>query len=108
MQAQILTNNGAIITASPRAVVFVNGSAWIKSGEMSFADRAELRISGKLTFDSGLMLFAGISTGYIADDCYIGERGNLRRLGQGTLYLYRFTHNKGIIENEGTIEYGQP
>lgn len=108
VKAQIFTNNGTIFSAQPGSVVLVNGNALITGGETSFGDLAELRVNGTFSLDAGLVIFNAASTGIITNDCFIGIQGELRRLGTGTLYLQKQTINKGLIINDGVIEYGIP
>lgn len=108
VKSQIFTNNGAVISAGSAAVMLINGNAQLLGGEISFGDRAELRINGTLNFEAGLTIFNAASMGIVTGDCFIGTKGELRRLGTGTLYLNRFTRNRGLIVNDGVIEYGMP
>ncbi|GAB1429348.1 hypothetical protein MASR2M18_01790 [Ignavibacteria bacterium] len=107
-KSQIFTNSGAVISAGAGAVMLINGNAQLLGGEISLGDRAELRINGTLNFDAGLTIFNAASMGIVSGDCFIGTKGELRRLGTGTLYLNRFTRNRGLIINDGVIEYGMP
>jgi len=133
VHAQVMTNNGGIITVAPRAVLHINGTyTSVANGTMTAADSARLRVSGSLHITSGRVALDGRSVAIVDSNLTIGgfpctvAYGFLERRGTGTLtvkgmlineglvtcsgtiYVWRDFLNRGSLSNSGLIEVGQP
>lgn len=131
--AQVMTNNGGIITLSPHALLHVNGTfTSIANGTMTAADSARLTVIGSLHIASGRVALNGRSVAIVDSNLTTGGTpctvayGFLERRGNGaltvkgsltndgsvtcsgTIYVWRDFHNRGSLNNSGLIEVGQP
>ncbi|MCX7929549.1 MAG: hypothetical protein N2663_02370 [Chlorobi bacterium] len=131
--AQIMTNNGGIISLSPRAVMQVNGTyVSIANGQLTAGDSAQLRVSGSLHLASGRATFNGRSIAVVDSNlttsgipCTVAYgflirnapgsitvKGALSSDGEidnrGSIYVWRDFVNRGTLSNSGLIEVGQP
>jgi hypothetical protein len=108
-KSQILTNNGAIFSAQPSAIVWVNGGVEVvNTGEFAFENNALLQCGGDFRAGSGLVVFRGASIGVVIGDFFLDLPATLSRLGSGKLSILRHFYVKGLVENDGEIEIGMP
>lgn len=106
--AQIVTNNGALVTATNGSIMWVNGNYnTIGNGQSTFQGNALLQVNGSMTIQSGAMNLQDSSLAVATDSCVLDAAGEMHRLGTGLLSVYKMVSNKGTIENTGTIEVGR-
>lgn len=106
--AQIVTNNGALLTATPGSIVWVNGTyCSVGNGQSTFQGNSLLQVNGSMAIQSGAITMQDSSLGIATDSCLVDANGAMYRLGNGLLSVYKMVHNKGIIENTGTVEVGR-
>jgi len=131
--AQVMTNNGGIITLAPRAVLHINGTyTSVANGTMTAADSARLTVTGSLHIASGRVALDGRSVAIVDSNVTTGgipctvAYGFLERRGtgamtikgmltsegsvtcSGAIYVWRDFLNRGSLTNSGLIEVGQP
>jgi len=106
--AQLLTNNGALLTATTGSIVWVNGTyCSVGNGQSTFQGNSLLQVNGSMAIQSGAITMQDSSLGIATDSCIVDDKGAMYRLGTGLLSVYKMVHNKGIIENTGTVEVGR-
>lgn len=105
---QTLTNNGATIHVSTKALVFVNGSTLNKEGRMDVQDSAQVTFNGDVTIvRGGLFMFRNSSVS-ISRNLSIDIAGTCWRYDPGALRVFGTIFNDGDLANDGEIILGRP
>lgn len=108
LRAQIITNNGAIITGANGSTVWVNGSLTNKSsGQVTFEGASLLQVNGEIQIQSGILTLLDGSTALTTENCITFPSAEVLRYGSGTFFVNKLYTNRGLLDNKGTVEIGK-
>ena len=112
VHGQTLTNNGTILYVAPKAVVTVNGNAYVKSsGIITAEDSSLVRIKGNLQVSKGSVSMNKRSTVQVIGNVETGglcsqPEGVVVRNSPGLLTVSGSVLYKGLLNNNSTILIG--
>ncbi len=107
LRAQIITNDGAVITGSNGSTVWVNGSFDNKTnGQITFEGTSLLTVNGEFLVHSGVVSLLDGSNAVVTENCLVSPGSQVLRFGNGTLSVYKLYNNQGTLDNKGTVEIG--
>ena len=94
LRAQIITNDGAVITGSNGSTVWVNGSFDNKTnGQITFEGTSLLTVNGEFLVHSGVVSLLDGSNAVVTENCLVSPGSQVLRFGNGTLSVYKLYNN---------------
>jgi hypothetical protein len=105
---QTLTNNGATIHVSTKALVLVNGSTLNRDGRIDVQDSAQVTFNGDVTINRGGLFMFRNSLVTIGRNLSIDVAGTCWRYDPGSLRVFGTIFNDGDLANDGEIILGRP
>lgn len=105
---QTLTNNGATIHVSTKALVFVNGATLNRDGRIDIQDSAQVTFNGDVSIARGGLFMFRNSSVTIARNLSIDIAGTCWRYDPGALRVFGTIFNDGDLANDGEIVLGRP
>jgi len=108
--AQLVVNNGAVVTVRENAVVKVNGDILQQgaSPALEVHDGATLQVDGNVTIYTGSVQLHAGALMEVTQDMTIASGAVLNRGAPGSLRVYGNLVNQGTVNNNGTVEVGPP